>query len=57
LKRAQSRLNGAQSGLNGARFLVDRLALNLQFSETLFSFHSSIISGVENPATVKSSLF
>ena len=43
--------------LNGARFLVNRFALNLQFSETLFSFHSLIIMRVENPATVKSTLF
>ena len=43
--------------LDRSRFLVDSLALNLQFSETLFSFHSLIIMRVENPATVKSTLF
>ncbi len=43
--------------INRARLFINRLALDLQFSETLFSFHSLIIMRVENPATVKSTLF
>ena len=43
--------------INCARFLVNRLALNLQFSEPLFCVHSLIIMRVGNPATVESTLF